>query len=356
MSSQDAAFIPAHDCEDPIATDAHARFIRQLYHVERDSLEYQLTSHLRLHAIYWAVISLYCLDLLDSPTQIILPRQQVIDEVLLCRDHTQGGFGAAPGHDAHIVPTLHAIQILQIYNALDDALPSAEQDRVVSYICSLQDPADGAIKGDIWGEKEMRLNYAATQALVLLQRSHTLDIPAVRAWVAQCRNIDGGYGGVPQGESHGAHCFTALGTLTMITLLDNNAHPRATPTGLSHTEQYATAAWLSQRQTPSGGLNGRPQKLEDVCYSWWVIAALAMTGRNNVSWIDGHALTHFILAAQDTQDGGFADRPGDEPDINHTCFALAGLGLLGKHKIRSVDPRFCMPKEVITRLGHEHVH
>ena len=30
--------------------------------------------------------------------------------------------------------------------------------------------------------------------------------------------------------------------------------------------------WLAERQLPSGGLNGRPEKLQDVCYSWWVIA------------------------------------------------------------------------------------
>lgn len=26
--------------------------------------------------------------------------------------------------------------------------------------------------------------------------------------------------------------------------------------------------WLAERQTSSGGLNGRPEKLPDVCYSW----------------------------------------------------------------------------------------
>jgi len=26
--------------------------------------------------------------------------------------------------------------------------------------------------------------------------------------------------------------------------------------------------WLAERQLPSGGLNGRPEKLPDVCYSW----------------------------------------------------------------------------------------
>lgn len=28
------------------------------------------------------------------------------------------------------------------------------------------------------------------------------------------------------------------------------------------------AWWLCERQLPSGGLNGRPEKLPDLCYSW----------------------------------------------------------------------------------------
>ena len=54
--------------------------------------------------------------------------------------------------------------------------------------------------------------------------------------------------------------------------------------------------WLSERQLDNGGLNGRPEKLEDVCYSWWVATSLAMIGR--LHWIDGNKLTRFILKCQ----------------------------------------------------------
>lgn len=30
--------------------------------------------------------------------------------------------------------------------------------------------------------------------------------------------------------------------------------------------------------------SGRPEKLPDVCYSWWVLASLSMIGR--IHWID----------------------------------------------------------------------
>uniref|UniRef100_A0AAV2JXL3 TROVE domain-containing protein n=1 Tax=Knipowitschia caucasica TaxID=637954 RepID=A0AAV2JXL3_KNICA len=67
--------------------------------------------------------------------------------------------------------------------------------------------------------------------------------------------------------------------------------------------------WLCERQLPSGGLNGRPEKLPDVCYSWWVLASLKIIGK--IHWIDKDKLRGFILACQDEETGGFADRPGD---------------------------------------------
>ena len=37
--------------------------------------------------------------------------------------------------------------------------------------------------------------------------------------------------------------------------------------------------WLCERQVDSGGLNGRPEKQADVCYSWWILSSLAIIGR-----------------------------------------------------------------------------
>jgi geranylgeranyl transferase type-2 subunit beta len=57
---------------------------------------------------------------------------------------------------------------------------------------------------------------------------------------------------------------------------------------------------------------------------------------------------------QDTETGGFADRPGDMPDPFHTLFGVAGLSLLGEPNIQAVNPVFCMPQQVLDRLGVRH--
>merc|ERR1711957_1159956 len=67
--------------------------------------------------------------------------------------------------------------------------------------------------------------------------------------------------------------------------------------------------WLGERQCDSGGMGGRPEKQADVCYSWWILSSLSILGK--VDWINVDKLAGFILKAQDDEDGGIADRPGD---------------------------------------------
>merc|ERR1711862_858954 len=73
--------------------------------------------------------------------------------------------------------------------------------------------------------------------------------------------------------------------------------------------------WLSERQCDSGGLNGRPEKQADVCYSWWILSSLSILGR--MDWISREKLRTFILKSQDEDDGGISDRPQDMPSFIH---------------------------------------
>lgn len=150
-----------------------------------------------------------------------------------------------------------------------------------------------------------------------------MDVDKAVEYVVSCANFDGGYGVSPGAESHSGQIFACLGALSIAKRID-----------VVNIDKLGR--WLSERQVECGGLNGRPEKVEDVCYSWWVATSLAMIGR--LHWIDGEKLTSFILKCQDTEEGGFADRPGDMVDVFHTCFGMAGLSLLGFHGVEEVDP------------------
>jgi hypothetical protein len=111
----------------------------------------------------------------------------------------------------------------------------------------------------------------------------------------------------------------------------------------------AIEAWLAARQLACGGLNGRPEKQPDVCYSWWVLSSLALLRRRH--WVEARALAGFILGAQDGGKGGIADRGEDEADVYHTFFGVAGLALLGYPGLAKVDPVFALPEAALEWLG-----
>lgn len=169
---------------------------------------------------------------------------------------------------------------------------------------------------------------------------HLVNVDKAVQHVQSCANFDGGYGTGPGAESHAGQVFTCLGALSIAGRMDL-------------VDRDKVGGWLSERQLPNGGLNGRPEKLEDVCYSWWVMSSLAMIDR--LHWIDQNKLSQFILrcqvrikervtahvadSEQDPDLGGIADRPGDMVDVFHTVFGVAGLSLVGYPGLVEVDPR-----------------
>jgi geranylgeranyl transferase type-2 subunit beta len=72
-----------------------------------------LTEHLRLNGVYWGLTTLHLLGHPDA-----LPRDKTIEFVIACQNKN-GGFGAAPGHDSHMLYTVSAVQLLATLEALD---------------------------------------------------------------------------------------------------------------------------------------------------------------------------------------------------------------------------------------------
>lgn len=67
-------------------------------------------------------------------------------------------------------------------------------------------------------------------------------------------------------ESHAGQIFCCIGALSI-------------GGALHMVDEDLLGWWLSERQCDSGGLNGRPEKQADVCYSWWILSSLAILGR-----------------------------------------------------------------------------
>jgi geranylgeranyl transferase type-2 subunit beta len=174
---------------------------------------------------------------------------------------------------------------------------------VPTVVLSLQNPVSNLFFGDSSHlEEDSRFSYCAILTLSLLGALDRLDRPRTIAGIVACSNFDGGFGWVGGSESHAGGAFVCLASLAILDALP----PREGDAAAGNSGGGVVAlhpgtvdklsSWLSERQLPNGGLNGRPQKLEDVCYSWWVLSALSILGR--LHWIDAEKLVKFILSAQ----------------------------------------------------------
>jgi len=318
------------DAPKELLLDLHKTYISK-YGDDPDDYEYAMSEFLRMNGLYWGVAVMDLMRSLDT-----MDRENIVKFVVECQDPETGGFRPVHDHDPHILNTLSAVQVAIILDCVD----KINVEGVVKYVQSLQ-LEDGSFTGDKWGEVDNRFCFCAVATLSLLGRLDAVNTDLTAKFVQSCQNFDGGFGSRVGAESHAGLIYTCLGTLAI--------------TGHLHTcDQDRLGWWLAERQLPSGGLNGRPEKLPDVCYSWWVLASLAMLGR--LHWIDKQKMVTFILACQDNETGGFADRPGDVADPFHTLFGVAGLSLLGEEvdSVRRVNPVFCMAQEILDKNNVTH--
>ncbi|XP_050369011.1 geranylgeranyl transferase type-2 subunit beta 1-like [Argentina anserina] len=284
-----------------LAARKHVHFILSKAK-EKDSYESVLMEHIRLNGAYWGLTTLDLLGKLDT-----VDVNEVVSEVLQCQ-HESGGFGGNIGHDPHILYTLSAVQVLALFDKID----VLDINKVANYVAGLQNEG-GSFSGDMWGEIDTRFSYISICCLALLHRLDKINVEKTVDYILSCTNHDGGFGCTSGGESHAGQIFCCVGALAI--------------TGSLHRiDKDLLGWWLCERQVKAGGLNGRPEKLPDVCYTWWVLSSLIMIDR--VHWINKEKLAKFILDCQDIENGGISDRPDDACDAYHTYFGVAGIQLL----------------------------
>ncbi|XP_044469508.1 geranylgeranyl transferase type-2 subunit beta 1-like isoform X1 [Mangifera indica] len=323
VDSQDDLLGMLHKQMGELAIDKHVKYIISV-EKKKDSFESVVMEHLRLNGAYWGLTTLDLLGKLDA-----VDKEEVISWMMKCQ-HESGGFAGNIGHDPHILYTLSAVQVLALFDKLD----VLDVDKVSNYVAGLQNE-DGSFSGDMWGEVDTRFSYIAICCLSILKRLDKINVDKAVNYIVSCKNPDGGFGCTPGGESHTGQIFCCVGALALVG-------------ALHHVDKDLLGWWLCERQFKSGGLNGRPEKLPDVCYSWWVLSSSIMI--NRAHWINKEKLVKYILDCQDTENGGISDRPDDAVDVFHTYFGVAGLSLLEYPGVKAIDPAYALPVDVVNRI------
>jgi geranylgeranyl transferase type-2 subunit beta len=230
--------------------DKHLEFINTLEQKKSlYSIGGYVRNHIQMGGAYWAVTSMLLLKQKIEESKI----EELISWIKSCQN-PDGGFGGNKGHDSNITNSLYALLVLFQFDKMD----SVNLEKVGDYVQSMYVEETGSFMGDKFGEIDTRFVYSALYILVLLDRP--LPKKSVE-FLLQCINTDGGIGGQPCVESHAAYIFCGVSAFALLNKM-------------SRIPVKKVKQFLGSRQTKLGGFNGRPEKLPDLCYSWWVLSSL----------------------------------------------------------------------------------
>lgn len=109
---------------------------------------------------------------------------------------------------------------------------------------------------------DVRFTYCAFAIAYMLDDWDILDLDAAVSFLLRCRRFDGAFAQRPDQESHGGSTYCVVAALCLAGRLHVLSEPER------------TVRWLLARQQNGGGFQGRIEKDQDVCYSFWCGAAL----------------------------------------------------------------------------------
>ncbi|GBE59189.1 farnesyltransferase beta [Babesia ovata] len=259
--------------------------------------------------VYWSLHSLRILGVDISPY-----RERALKTLFGCWDKKGGGFGGGRGQIGHLATTYAAICCLKMLNAL----PLLDTGKLRSFLFAMKKP-DGSFSVHLGGECDVRGLYCAIASASMAGILDDELSEGVAARVAACQGYDGGISGEPFLESHAGYVYCGTSALKLLNRLDCIDVARL-------------RRWCHLRQTPQLGFQGRPHKLVDVCYAFWIGGTLALLDDSadkpfNLSYL---MLQAYILCISQFPSGGFRDKPGKAVDLYHTCYALSALEIISQ--------------------------
>ncbi|CAG8457019.1 1652_t:CDS:2 [Paraglomus brasilianum] len=284
---------------------------------------------------YWVV---HALDILGRTIEPDFMRGCI--EMLSKYQNPTGGFGGGFGQLSHLAASYAAVNALAVFGT-QEAYDVIDRENLYKWLLSLKQP-DGSYIMHKGGEVDVRGVYCALSIAVLTNILTPELIEGTPEWIKKCQTYEGGIGGVPGIEAHGGYAFCGLAAMELM--------------GTSEKLDISKLLrWAVSLQMPlEGGFQGRPNKLVDGCYSFWVgglyplleTITLRQQLREKKQAIKSsacqllfnrEALQEYILIAAQSQKGGLVDKPPKGPDFYHTCYCLSGLSTAQNHVVYDIE-------------------
>lgn len=199
------------------------------------------------------------------------------------------------------------------------------------------------------------------------KRDEIINIQTATSYILKCISHEGSLGLTPGREGHGGSTFCGIASLHLLGVLDDllalsegdeidhdvTASPHSSHEDVSKKldTNFDLKGWkkdlirwcvMRQYSLPSNrnefenngnhsstpaGMQGRPNKLEDTCYSYWIGGTLHLLSSSRL--LDGWALREYVLKCQSPY-GGFGKVVGAMPDLLHSFYSLAWLAISGE--------------------------
>ena len=269
----------------------------------------------RMTLVHFAVQSLDLMGVWDDVEQqqaLRLNPSRIIDWIysLQCEDGFQGGSFLSTGAQSHIAMTYTALCALK---TLGDDGERLHRDAILQHLQTLQ-LENGCFQAVSFGsEADLRFLYCACVICHLLDDWSCLNKEKATDYIRSCRSYDGAFALLPHQEGHGGSTFCAVASLVLMDTLEE---------GLTDDWKETLVEWCVMRQ--NGGLQGRPNKDEDTCYSYWIGGTLRLLGQDHL--LDHEALREFVGRCESPM-GGFSKMVGVYPDLLHSFYTVAYLSL-----------------------------
>jgi len=187
-------------------------------------------------------------------------------------------------------------------------------------------------------ENDLRFLYCACAISHILDDWSGINKDMAVSYIRSCRSWDGGIGLIEGQEGHGGSTFCGVAALSLMGELDDvlddgdgdiDDDDDIVDASLGPYRckriswRHELIRWCVSRQI--SGMQGRPNKVEDTCYSYWVGGALKILKCDHL--LDHDALRQFVMCCQ-TDMGGFSKlKATGYPDLLHSFYSMAWLSL-----------------------------
>ncbi|AFZ79936.1 farnesyltransferase subunit beta, putative [Theileria equi strain WA] len=302
----------------PLMRESHISYISGYLssHGTPKKLRLEHLSCSRPWVIYWALHSLLILG-----ADIKVYRQRAINTIMSCWDEVDGGFGGGPDQKGHLATTYAALCCLKMLDSLDEC----DRDKMYNFLLLLKNE-NGSFRMHIGGEIDTRSIYCAVSSASILEILTPKLVENTAEYISKCQTYEGGIASEPNLEAHAGYTYCGLAALALLGNMD------IIDTKMAY-------RWCINRVTPQFGFQGRPHKLVDSCYSFWVGASLEILNLHMLECNEADSrkleqleivkllLAIYIMTVSQTGKG-FRDKPRKTPDLYHTCYALSYLNII----------------------------